>query len=69
MFIINLLPIFPLDGYVIIKAVFQTIFSYKKSMNIANVISIIGFVLFFIYNIYDFQPMVLFFLLFYLVFV
>lgn len=62
MCILNLLPIYPLDGFVIVKAVLQLFVSFKSVLKVSLIISIICFVGFVIYNIYDFQPMVLFFL-------
>lgn len=64
MCLLNLLPIFPLDGFIVIKAFLQLIFPYKNVLKISMLISLFSFVAFAIYNIYDFQPMVLFFLLF-----
>ena len=64
MCLLNLLPIFPLDGFIIVKAILQICFPYKNVLKISLIISLISFIGFCIYNIFDFQPMVLFFLLF-----
>lgn len=63
MCLLNLLPVYPLDGYMIIKAFFQKILTYKKAMKMSLIISLIFFIIFALSNIYYFQPMVLFFLL------
>lgn len=58
----NLLPIYPLDGYIVTKALLQLVFPYKKALKISNVISILFFFLFILFNIYYFQPMLVIFL-------
>lgn len=63
MCIVNLLPIFPLDGYMIFKAFLQLFFPYKKSLKCSTIVSIISFVLFLTYNFISFQPMISCFLL------
>lgn len=64
MCLLNLLPIFPLDGFIVIKAILQLLIPYKNVLKVSTIISLISFIGFCIYNIFDFQPMVLFFLLF-----
>lgn len=64
MCLLNLLPIYPLDGFVVVKAILQFFFPYKNVLKISLFISIFSFLCFALYNIYNFQPMVLFFLLF-----
>ena len=63
MCLLNLLPIFPLDGFIVIKAILQLLIPYKNVLKVSTIISLISFIGFCIYNIFDFQPMVLFFLL------
>lgn len=63
MAILNLLPIFPLDGYMIVKAILQLIMPYKKALRYSLIVSVLFLFLFTIYNFYKFQPMVLFFLI------
>ena len=63
MCLLNLLPIYPLDGYMIIKAILQKILVYKKAMKISIIISVVSYIIFALSNIYCFQPMILFFLL------
>lgn len=60
---VNLIPIFPLDGHMILKAIFQLFFPYKKTLKITMVISIVCFLLFLTYNFISFQPMISIFLL------
>lgn len=64
MFFVNLLPIIPLDGYMIIKAIFQLIFPFKKALKISYLISIITFIGFIFYNFISFQPTITIFLFF-----
>lgn len=64
MCILNLLPIFPLDGYMIIKSFLQLKYPYKKSLKISIITSIIFFILFIIYNIFSPQLMITIFLFF-----
>lgn len=63
MALLNLMPIFPLDGYMILKGILQLFLPYKNSLKISYITSIIFFVVFLFFNIIKFQPMVLFFLL------
>lgn len=64
MCIVNLLPIFPLDGYMIIKAIMQLFNPYKKALKISLIVSLIAFGIFLTYNFVSFQPMISIFLLF-----
>lgn len=59
----NLMPIYPLDGYVVLKGIIQLYFPYKKALNISNVVSIIFLIAFIIYNFISFQPLVTIFLI------
>lgn len=63
MCLVNLLPIYPLDGYMIIKAILQKFFPYKKALKIANIISLISFIIFIFYNFISLQIMLTIFLL------
>lgn len=63
MCLLNLLPIFPLDGYMLIKAILQKFITYKKALKTSVILSLSFFVIFLIFNIFYFQPMVVFFLL------
>ncbi len=46
----NLLPIIPLDGYIILKSFLEIFLAYKKAFYISLIISIIGISLFITYN-------------------
>lgn len=48
--IFNLLPIIPLDGYQLLRAINELFFSFKKSFIISFIISIIAILLFITYN-------------------
>lgn len=63
MALFNMIPIYPLDGYRILKAILQKFYPYKKSLKISNVISFINYVIFLIVNIFSLQIMLTFFLL------
>lgn len=52
LFVINVLPIYPLDGGRIIKLVAERIFDYNLSYKICFIISILFFILITIYGIY-----------------
>lgn len=63
MFIVNILPIYPLDGYMIIRAIIGFFKPYKKTLKLSYIISIITFLFFVLYNFISFQPMLTIFLL------
>jgi len=46
----NLLPIIPLDGYIILRSILEYIFPYKKTYYISLIVSIISIILFITYN-------------------
>ena len=50
--IFNLLPIIPLDGAKIILCFLESIFSYKKALQILSLISVLSLLIFFIYTAY-----------------
>ena len=64
MALVNLLPIFPLDGYKIFNNILLTIFPYKKSLNISMFTSFISFVGFIFINLITNQITFTMFLLF-----
>ena len=49
-FIFNLLPIIPLDGYQFLRCIWEIIFPYQKAFKISLVISVIFIFLFITYN-------------------
>lgn len=61
-FIFNLIPIIPLDGYLILNNLFNKFFSYYKSLWFSLIISIISLVLFLYY--YQDNYVIIIFLLF-----
>lgn len=61
-FIFNLIPIIPLDGYLILNNLFNKFFSYYKSLWISLIISIISLTLFIYY--YQDNYVIIIFLLF-----
>lgn len=63
MFVVNLLPIVPLDGFNALKGIMQMILPYKKALKYTMLISLIAFVLFLFVNIITYQPMFTAFLL------
>ena len=48
--IFNLLPIIPLDGYQLLRSIWEILFPYKKAFKISLVISVISILLFITYN-------------------
>ena len=48
--IFNLIPMIPLDGYIIIKGFLEIFFSYKKAFYISSIISVFSMGLFITYN-------------------
>lgn len=58
----NLLPIYPLDGYQIIKGFLSLIVPFKTTLSISITISLIGFCFFVIYNFFHLQLFLLLFL-------
>ena len=62
-FIVNLLPISPLDGFNVLKGFLQMIFPYKKALKISMITSLIFFSLFILVNLITYQPMFTIFLL------
>ena len=62
-FIVNLLPISPLDGFNVLKGFLQMIFPYKKALKISMIVSLMFFSLFILVNLITYQPMFTFFLL------
>lgn len=62
--IFNLLPIFPLDGYRIIKILLGTKFSEKKVLKIMNIISLFFTSILLIYCIFNSQLFIISFLIF-----
>ena len=60
----NLLPIFPLDGYRIIKILLGTKFSEKKVLKIMNIISLFFTSILLIYCIFNSQLFIISFLIF-----
>ena len=48
--IFNLLPIIPLDGYQLLRSIWEMFFPFKKAFNISFVISIVSILLFITYN-------------------
>ena len=46
----NLLPIIPLDGYQLLRCIWEILFPFKKAFKISFVISIIAILLFITYN-------------------
>lgn len=63
MCVVNLIPIYPLDGYMIVKALLQLFFPYKNSLKISIIISLLFLVVFIGYNFISFQPMITSFLI------
>ena len=59
----NLMPIYPLDGYVVLKGILQIYLPYKKALQISIILSIIFLLIFVIYNFISFQPLVTVFLI------
>ena len=49
-FVFNLLPIIPLDGYQFLRCIWEIIFPYQKAFKISLVISVIFIFLFITYN-------------------
>ena len=49
--VFNLLPIYPLDGYVIINSILNKYISFNKSYKFSIYVSIISLIIFIIYNI------------------
>ena len=62
--IFNLLPIYPLDGYRIIKIIFELFFVEKKVLKIVNTISVIFTFIFFFYAFNSNQIFILTFIIF-----
>ena len=60
----NLLPIYPLDGYRILKIFIELFFVEKKALIITNIISLLTTLIFFFYNINNSQLFILSFLIF-----
>lgn len=58
--LLNLFPIYPLDGYMILKNIISYIFPYKITLIIINVISLITIALLFVLLIPKFDWMLLF---------
>lgn len=50
-FIFNLLPIIPLDGYILLKSIIEYWTSFKLAFIITNIISILGIIIFITFNI------------------
>ncbi len=63
MCVVNLIPIYPLDGYMIVKALLQLFFPYKRALNISIIASFIFLTIFIGYNFISFQPMITSFLI------
>ena len=59
----NLLPIYPLDGYRILKIIFELFFVEKKSLKLINFISIVSTIIFTIYSFNNNQIFILSFLI------
>ena len=55
MSILNLIPIYPLDGYRILKAFLQLLVPYKKALKISNIVSTISFIFFMFINFISLQ--------------
>ncbi len=49
-FIFNLLPIIPLDGYIFFRSIWEFLFPYKKAFHISFFVSIVFIILFITYN-------------------
>ena len=60
----NLLPIFPLDGYKVLKSMLQIFIPYKKALKVSNIISLIAFTSFIFINFISFQLTITLFLCF-----
>ena len=63
MFVVNLLPIVPLDGFNVLKGIMQMVLPYKKALKYTMFISLVAFILFIFVNIITYQPMFTIFLL------
>lgn len=48
--IFNLLPIIPLDGYILLRSILEYFFPYKRTYYISLILSIISIILFITYN-------------------
>lgn len=46
----NMLPIIPLDGYIIFRSIFEIIFPYKKAFYLSFIFSVIFIIIFITYN-------------------
>lgn len=53
LFLVNLIPIFPLDGYNILKIIFDYIFSEKTTMKILKIINIVVVIIFAVYSVFS----------------
>ena len=49
-FVFNLLPIIPLDGYKLLRCIWEILFPYKKAFQISFVVSLISVLLFLTYH-------------------
>lgn len=56
----NILPIYPLDGFRVLKTIFSYFFSYKRSLIITSIISIIVSILVLIYKLKEADYLILF---------
>ena len=59
----NLMPIYPLDGYMVLKGFLQLLYPYKKALKTSIIVSLLFLVAFIGYNFISFQPLVTLFLI------